>query len=701
MRFSTIKIRLIALFFGITFLISAQTKPTQQWLDQKFSMFIHFGLYSAYGGVYEGKPIERGYSEQIQTFAGIFSDWYAEKANEFNPVKWNADSIVALAKSAGMKSIVLTAKHHDGFCMYHSLYTDFNIVEATPYGKDVLKSLSDACARGGIDFGVYFSLIDWHFPQAYPYSSHNADPITPEHHQYNLKQVEEIMIRYGKISEIWFDMGSLTLNQSKELYALVNRLQPQCMISGRLGNNLVDFAVMADNAYPDYKLSVPWQTAASLFDETWGYRSWQKRGSTTEKTAEKISSLIKVISHGGNYLLNIGPRGDGSVVEFERDVLLGMGKWLKNNAEAVYGTKANPFSHALEWGDITTKDENLYLFVRKEYFGKDIELSGFKGIISDIIRLDNREKCQFFPPKIIGKPYYIRLPQWDENISYIVLKVTFKNGFTISPATVSSRFLTAQNATPEFGFSSLNYYAGYKSLTAYNWAFSSRKTAVSPILSFTENEKNRKIKLIIDDKEQIIPLNSEKYIQKRISGKSVEWGSLFTKLGRGLFGNVAEEHQPFVNPETSGWTQLDDFDYEATHSLRCSPRRSILLLQEITSTQEQRVAVEVACGNAMYIILNGEYVTAHFSPDRIPYQKEIVILPLKKGKNQLILKFYNGFEKELKYGLKPLWQWKEFVQTLPSTPLKPGEQHTLSVRDAEPASLVSPLRLQNIQIQFK
>lgn len=379
----------------VAFLAPAQQKPSQQWLDQKFSMFIHFGLYSVYGGVYDGKPVERGYSEQIQSFAGIFSDWYAQTAQKFNPVKWNPDSIVALAKEAGMRSVVFTSKHHDGFCMYHSQYTDFNIVEATPYGRDLLKELADACRRGGIGFSVYFSLIDWNFPQAYPISSHNADPLTEEHYRFNLKQVEEIMTRYGAISEIWFDMGSLTPAQSKGLYELVNRLQPQCMISGRLGNDYVDFAVMGDNEYPDYKLGVPWQTAASIFDETWGYRSWQQRGDVRPKTDEKIASLIRVISRGGNYLLNIGPRGDGSVVQFERDVLLRMGEWIKANADAIYATKANPLQKTFDWGSVTTKGNNLYAFVEKMPEDRKIRLSGFTGKVSDITILSSAQSLPF------------------------------------------------------------------------------------------------------------------------------------------------------------------------------------------------------------------------------------------------------------------------------------------------------------------
>ena len=316
---------------------SAIFNPDSLWLSSKFSLFIHWGLYSQLGGVWEGKPVTRGYSEQIESFAGIFSDYYEEIMKEFKAEKWNADSIVALAKEAGMRSIVFTSKHHDGFCMYNSAQTDFTIMH-TPFGRDPLKELAQACKKEGLRLGIYFSLIDWHFPEAYPISSHNADPVTPEHHRYNMAQVRELLTNYGEVSEFWFDMGSLKPEQSAQLAALVKSLQPKCMISGRLGNDCGDFAVMPDNKIPDYHLAQPWQTAASMFKETWGYRSWQERGNVEDKIQEKLRDLRAVVSQGGNYLLNIGPRGDGSIVEFERDVLLGMsktGRWISENPFAL------------------------------------------------------------------------------------------------------------------------------------------------------------------------------------------------------------------------------------------------------------------------------------------------------------------------------------------------------------------------------
>ena len=695
MRVSATKILLISILYNFVTVSYAQHKPSQQWLDQKYSMFIHFGLYSAYGGVYDGKPVKWGYSEQIQTFAGIFSDWYAEKAQEFNPVNWNADSIVTLAKNAGMKSIVLTSKHHDGFCMYDSKYTDYDIVDATPYKKDVLKSLAEACKKADMRLGVYFSLIDWHFPKAYPYSSHNTDFITPEHHQYNLKQVEELMTNYGKISEIWFDMGSLTPAQSKELYELVNRLQSECMISGRLGNDLVDFAVMGDNKYPDYKLSIPWQTAASMFEETWGYRSWQERGKVEDKVREKLLSFIKVISRGGNYLLNIGPRGDGSVVEFEKEALDKMGRWIDVNKEAIYGTRANPFHDAPEWGDITSKDNNLFLFVEKNR--NKIQLNNIQGKIDKVVYIAQNKNLKYEQ-----KGNIIEISLDANNDILPVIKLSFKNRYKIKQEIVKYKILTAYNAQNQFAFSSINYYAGYKSLTSYNWNIEDKRNNIRPRLHFTESEKNREIALKVDDKEQIVTLNSNKFIQKSTPKNSVSLRDLYVKKGRGLFGDVEEEHTSYTEPKPAEWKKIENFEYGKQQIHTLNPRQSIVLLQEISSNREQEIAVEIGCGNAVYILLNGKYVTAHFSTDRLHAQKEIVLLPLKKGKNQLVIKHYNGFENELVYSITPLNNWKMYYQDVPDISFdKYKNIHQISLRDAHSSSMAAPLRMNNVKIELK
>ncbi len=694
------KLRMLLVYLSVASLLFAQQKPSQTWLDQKYSMFIHFGLYSEYGGVYDGKPVERGYSEQIQSFAGIFSDWYGNTASKFNPTEWNPDEVVQLAKDAGMKSIVITSKHHDGFCMYHSKYTDFNIVDATPYGRDLMKELAEACERGGIGFGVYYSLIDWHYPQAYPISSHNADPLTPEHYEFNIKQVEEIMTNYGPISEIWFDMGSLTPEQSKGLYEVVNRLQPGCMISGRLGNDYVDFAVMADNEYPDYKLGVPWQTAASIFDETWGYRSWQERGEVKDKVDEKIASLVKVISRGGNFLLNIGPRGDGSIVEFERDVLLGIGQWVSDNSEAIYASQSNPFDHPFDFGDMTTKGNSLYSFVSNMPADNKLYIDGFDGQVKDVSILSSEESIGFSQK---GNSMVVDLGNVSLNESMPVLKIEFESDFSTIPSSIVSKgLLTPQNSNPLFGHSSLNYYAGYKSLIGYDWTLKNKKQRrITPQVLFTDSEVGRKLELITytDGSKftQDFTLTPSTSKLEKLNEKSVQWGDLYRKPGRGVFGSMPEEGKSIIEVQgAKEWTKVDGFEYGKSISEPILPRASFVLLQEIESNREQTIAIEVETGNAAYILLNGEYITAHFSPERIKSQTEIVLLPLKKGNNQLVIKYYNGFEKNISYSIKPLTEWT--IHTLKLRPVMAEGQISLHATDTE--SSVSPIRLNNINIKF-
>jgi alpha-L-fucosidase len=326
-------------------------------------MFIHFGLFSTLGGKWQGQQIDNGYSEQIMANAPIPLDQYSALASQFNPTHFDPDAIVALAKAAGMKFIVITSKHHDGFNMFHTAQTSYNIVDATPYKRDVVQQLADACARGEMKFGVYYSSIDWHQPGASTYIPGNSNPIAPAHAAFNVAQLTELLSNYGPISEIWFDMGKPAAEQSKQFAETVHRLQPHTMVSGRVFNYEGDFTVMGDNEVPEFQIDEPWQTPASIFPETWGYRSWQKREDLPGKIRENILRLVEVVSRGGNYILNIGPEGDGSVVPYEADVLRGIGDWLKDRAEAIYATTAQPF-RKLDFGYATVGQGKLYLFVK-------------------------------------------------------------------------------------------------------------------------------------------------------------------------------------------------------------------------------------------------------------------------------------------------------------------------------------------------
>jgi len=335
----------------------------QAWQARKFGLFIHFGLYSQLGGVWDGKRVTQGYSEQIQSFAPVPIAQYEALAKRFDPEKFDPDAIVALAKAAGMKFIVLTARHHDGFAMFHTAQNRYDIVDGTPYKRDVVKLLAEACARAQMPFGVYYSTIDWHWMHG-QYRPDNDNPITPAQADFNAAQIRELMSGYGPISEVWFDMGKPTPAQSARFARTVHELQPQTMVSGRVWNHQGDFTVMGDNSEPDEGMEEPWQSPASMFPDTWGYRSWEKRDDLPGKVRENIARLVRVVSAGGNYILNIGPEGDGSVVPYEADVLRGIGDWLKPRGEAVYGTWAAPFKK-LDFGHATLGAHTLYLFVEQ------------------------------------------------------------------------------------------------------------------------------------------------------------------------------------------------------------------------------------------------------------------------------------------------------------------------------------------------
>ena len=608
----------------------------KKWHQNKYSMFIHFGLYSVYGGVYNGKPVTFGYSEQIQSFAGIFSDWYGDTALEFDPVKFNADEIVALAKEAGMRSIVITTKHHDGFCMFKTATTPYNSVDATPSKRDYVKELSDACRRGGINFAIYYSLIDWNYPHAYPISSHNCDFITPQHHEFSKAQVTELLTNYGPISELWFDMGSNRPEQSQELYELVHKLQPNCMVSGRLGNGWYDFAVMADNKYPEGALQAPWQSAASMFDETWSYRSWQKRGDKHEKAMEKLRSLINVVSHGGNFLLNIGPRGDGSVVEFESEVLKEIGAWLKENGEAIYATEASPFREDFAWGKSTRKGNKLYLILSGEYPANgaiELNMPGYKL---------QESKGHLTSANMKGSKVMITLPENAYNDQTIqVVELTFDREVLPQASANAVR-------TSNYSYDCFDYYSNYRSTVSYEWALSKKKTTKVE-LTYTAEELGDEISL----NGQLVKLEGGKAITLKVDPKT-QWGKRyvcgpeFNLFDRASTIEASLEKTP-LRKKGGAWKEVS----EEKITLPVNLIEDYYLMQTVESPKAQDILVDVAAGNAIELFVNGVSVMKHLNPYRCTYREEKVLVHLNKGTNVIVLRAYNRFEKETSLLLRP------------------------------------------------
>ena len=333
------------------------------WREAKFGMFIHWGVYAIPAGVWKGEHIP-GIGEWIMLRAEIPIAEYEKLAPQFNPVKYDADEIVKLAKAAGQKYIVLTSKHHDGFCMYGSAETDYNIVDATPYGKDILKDLADACAREGLKLGLYYSQTqDWHQPDGFGNTwdfNEDEQDFADYIDNYVKPQVREILSDYGPIAIIWFDTPRIIArHQSQELLELVHELQPDCLVCGRLGNKLGDYATAQDNAIPpDLQAQIDWETPATIND-TWGFKTHDHNW---KSTTQLIRNLVEIVSKGGNYLLNIGPDAEGAIPQPSVERLQAMGAWLDVHDEAIYGTTPGPIQ-GLDCCRTTQTDDAIYLHV--------------------------------------------------------------------------------------------------------------------------------------------------------------------------------------------------------------------------------------------------------------------------------------------------------------------------------------------------
>lgn len=363
----------------------------QTWRSDHFGLFIHFGVYSHLEGVWKGEKVPF-YGEQIMNHARIPIAEYEAVAKEFNPVDFNADSIVALAKEAGMKYIVITTKHHDGFCMFDTRTTDYDIVDFSPYHKDVVGQLAEACHREGMKLGFYYSLPDWHYPQGLPRMAPDTsthcwehvnqvysplEALTPQLEDYAIEQIKELLTNYGEITTIWFDMGLITPEFSRRLRNTVKTLQPRCLINGRIMNNMGDYMTLPDNGSVDSYGDVFWDNPASLYG-TWGYKNWITRPPLAQQISTQLNRLLSTVSHGGVFLLNIGPDKKGRVIDYEKQVLRGIGDFLREHPDTL--TSLEPqFSSTIPC-DLVAGDGDIILTPSNGHWHAKLDGTGYMSV---------------------------------------------------------------------------------------------------------------------------------------------------------------------------------------------------------------------------------------------------------------------------------------------------------------------------------
>lgn len=380
----------------LTFLILASlttvSQPDQRlnwWRDARFGMFIHWGLYAVPAGEWNDKT---GYGEWIRTSAEIPLETYDQFRKKFNPVKFDAKEWVKLAKDAGMKYIVITAKHHDGFCMFDTKQTDFNIMN-TPFGRDPMKDLAAACREYGLTFCFYYSIMDWHHPDYTPRREWEKDRSEEgaefrRYVDYMKAQLKELLTNYGEIGILWFD-GEWEKNWNAklgdEIYEYCRSIQPNVILNNRVGAGklkTVNGETGSEKRGGDYKTpeqTIPengfpgedWETCMTMNDH-WGYNSHDKN---FKSAGTLIGMLADIVSKGGNYLLNVGPTAEGTIPAESVERLKTIGTWMKVNGQTITGAQAGPFK-PFSWGRVSMRSNsgNTRLYVTIFKPGKERKL---------------------------------------------------------------------------------------------------------------------------------------------------------------------------------------------------------------------------------------------------------------------------------------------------------------------------------------
>ncbi|MEP7269629.1 MAG: alpha-L-fucosidase [Saprospiraceae bacterium] len=438
---------LIILLFCSTFLVNVKAQQPESraerdrrmewWRDAGFGMFIHWGVYSVPAGVYNGVE-SKEIGEWIMHTMHIPTQDYEEFAKQFNPQKFDAKKWVAIAKKAGVKYIVITSKHHDGFCMWDSKVTTYDIMDTSPFKRDILRELTDACNAAGIKMCFYYSIMDWHQPDAESkknYAHQNTE--NPDWNNYRenyLKpQLKELITNYHP-AVLWFDgewIPEWTEEQGKDLYHFIKNMDSKIIINNRIGKGRKGMQGMNDNddaagdfGTPEQEIlkgtsNADWESCMTMND-TWGY----KKNDNNWKSSEKlIQNLIDVAAKGGNYLLNIGPKSDGTIPDESIDRLGDMGKWLKINGEAIYNTRSrSDFAEGDHYKFTVSKDDKYTYVIAENLKGPTATILNIKPKPgSNMYMLGSKKRLKW--TQLSNGDYLITLPKKMKSKVASVIKV--------------------------------------------------------------------------------------------------------------------------------------------------------------------------------------------------------------------------------------------------------------------------------------
>jgi alpha-L-fucosidase len=434
-------LRFLMVLVGAVLCGSASAAPDAQWFrDAKFGIFIHWGLYSQLGNVWDGKSYY-GSGEWIMNRAKIPAAQYARIAATFDPTNFNAGAWADFVRAAGARYLVVTAKHHEGFAMFGSKVSSFNIVDATPWHRDPMKALADSCRADGLKFGFYYSqFLDWHEADGGG-NAWDFDKANKNYKRYyaakSIPQIKELLSNYGPLGLMWFDMpGGLNRAETLAFMNQVRQLQPNCLISSRVGNGFGDFHDLGDSELPVGVIDGPWE-ALFTHNDSWGF----VKNDTDFKSPEEILHLLaSVAARGGNLILNVGPDGTGRIPDISQRYLRVVGGWLKENGDGIYATVRSPIPDQ-PWGVATLKPGRLYLHVFQQPKDGVLFVPAFSATAKRATFLVSGKKLKLQQTgpdlKVILPP---KLPDSRDTVIVVDFTGTLRDAWQTAPEIISKQF---------------------------------------------------------------------------------------------------------------------------------------------------------------------------------------------------------------------------------------------------------------------
>ncbi|WP_255467587.1 alpha-L-fucosidase [Plantibacter sp. M259] len=417
----------------------------RRWESWRVGAFVHWGVSSLFGGQYAGQDIP-GLAEWIQSTARIPRDEYRRLAAEFNPVRFDADEWVLMAARAGARYLVFTAKHHDGFAMYRSRASSFNIVDATRFRRDPLAELAAACRKHGVALGIYYShVIDWADPDAVGPRSNDWDTTSGDgvFERYwrskAMPQLTELLTEYGEIASVWFDMpAGIAPHQAAEAARIVRELQPTAVINSRVGvGGVADYESMDDNYFNTVLPRSAWETAATTND-SWGFVASESRWKTSASLCETIAFTV---SRGGNLLLNFGPDGAGSIPARASEQFREISRWMRRASPAIHGASGSPFPSGFDWGYVTSAGTSLYVHITDPSLVR-LALPGLRTQPLGVSFIEPTGCERALPlsrvaPALLGSSFITEVPAPSDDLPRLV-KLTFGSAPDIDPVPAQS-----------------------------------------------------------------------------------------------------------------------------------------------------------------------------------------------------------------------------------------------------------------------